>query len=127
MTVTTANGTSAEDSFDKFDYVGPSVTSVVPPAGGPVGGASIRIDGGGFTGATAVHFGTSAAERFSIVSDSEITAISPAGPDHAVVDVTVTTPVGTSPKFARDRFTFTSTRWSPACRPRRGRCAGARP
>jgi hypothetical protein len=107
VTVTTANGTSAADGFDKFDYVGPSVTALVPPAGTPDGGASIRITGGGFTGATAVHFGTAAAEHFAVSSDSEITATSPPGRNGEVVDVTVTTPVGTSPKFSQDHFTFT--------------------
>ncbi len=107
VTVTTANGTSAGDGFDRFDYVGPEVTTLVPPAGAPSGGVSIRIGGGGFSGATAVHFGTASAERFSVVSDSEITALSPAGRNGTVVDVTVTTSLGTSPKFARDHFKFT--------------------
>ncbi len=107
VTVTTASGTSAADAFDKFDYVGPSVTAVVPPAGTPDGGARIVIEGGGFTGATAVHFGSSEAEHFTVVSDSEIEAISPAGPNGTVVDVTVTTPIGTSPRFSPDHFIFT--------------------
>jgi hypothetical protein len=107
VTVTTPAGTSAADAFDKFDYVGPSVTAVVPPAGTPAGGASIRIEGGGFTGATAVHFGTAEAEHFSVSSDGVIAATSPAGRNGEVVDVTVATPVGTSPKFVADHFTFT--------------------
>ncbi len=107
VTVTTENGTSAAEGFDKFDYIGPSVTGVVPPAGTPIGGATVRIDGGGFTGATAVHFGSTEAEHFTVVSGSEIMAISPRGPDGAVVDVTVATPVGTSPRFAPDHFKFT--------------------
>ncbi len=107
VTVTTPSGTSGAGALDKFDYVGPSVDALVPPAGSPDGGAQVLIEGGGFTGATAVDFGSTAAERFGVVSDSEIEATSPTGTDGAVVDVTVTTPIGTSPKFSADHFTFT--------------------
>jgi hypothetical protein len=107
VTVTTASGTSAADVFDKFDYVGPSVSAVVPPAGSPDGGEQVLIEGGGFTGATAVDFGSTAAKSFTVVTDSEIKAISPEGRIGTVVDVTVTAPIGTSPRFSPDHFTFT--------------------
>ena len=55
----------------------------------------MTITGTGFTGATAVDFGTTAATGLTVVNDTTITADSPAGT--GIVDVTVTTPGGTSP------------------------------
>jgi hypothetical protein len=83
----------------------PTVTSVNPNSGPTAGGTSVTINGCGFTGATAVHFGAAAATGVVIVSDSQITADDPAqaaGP----VDVTVTTPSGTSATSANDQFTY---------------------
>ena len=64
----------------------------------------MTITGTGFTGATAVDFGTTAATNLTVVSDTTITADSPAGT--GTVDVTVTTPAGTSPTSPADQFTF---------------------
>jgi hypothetical protein len=63
------------------------------------------IIGTNFTGATAVAFGTTAATSFTFVSTTRINAVSPA---HAAgtVDVTVTTPIGTSAVSAGDKFQF---------------------
>jgi hypothetical protein len=84
----------------------PSVTSVSPSSGVDTGGTTVTISGSGFTGATAVMFGTGA-ETFTVDSDTEITtdASTPSGGD-GTVDVTVTTPDGTSPTTPADQFTF---------------------
>jgi hypothetical protein len=55
-------------------------------------------------GAAAVSFGPTAALSFTVDSDAQITARSPAG--HGVVDVTVTTPIGTSAAGMADRFSY---------------------
>ena len=55
----------------------------------------MTITGTNFTGATVVDFGTNAATNLTVVNDTTITADSPAGA--GTVDVTVTTPSGTSP------------------------------
>ena len=61
------------------------------PTAGPLGGGTlVTITGTGFTGATAVDFGTTPATDLTVVSDTTITADSPAGT--GTVDVTVTTP-----------------------------------
>jgi hypothetical protein len=62
--------------------------------------------GAGFTGATAVSFGTVsvANNKFIVNSDTQITAVSPAG--SGTVDVTVTTPGGTSAINNDDKFTY---------------------
>ena len=66
----------------------------------------MTITGSGFTGATSVKFGATAATAMTVGSDAQITATSPAGSD--TVDVTVTTPAGTSATSAADSFTYTA-------------------
>jgi hypothetical protein len=100
----TVNGTAYTWSFK----VGPffAVTSVSPKAGTIAGGTTVTITGAGFSnGLTSVMFGTTAATSFTVVSDTTVTAVSPA---HALgtVDVTVTTAAGASPMSAADRFTY---------------------
>src|SRR5439155_13392423 len=58
----------------------------------------------GFTGATRVSFGANAAPQRAVNSDNSITAVAPAG--SGTVDVTVTTPSGTSATGAADRFSY---------------------
>jgi hypothetical protein len=83
----------------------PSVRRVSPPRGSSTGGTSVRISGANLTGATAVSFGSSGAASFTVNSATSITAVSPAE-SPARVDVTVTTPGGTSALSRRDRFRF---------------------
>ena len=84
--------------------VAPAVTGLSPTSGPVAGGTLVTITGTGFTGATAVDFGTTAATDVTVVNDTTITADSPAGT--GVVDVTVTTPGGTSATSAADQFTY---------------------
>ncbi|MFZ0664924.1 MAG: IPT/TIG domain-containing protein, partial [Acidimicrobiales bacterium] len=107
VTVTTQNGTSGSTAEDLFTYDGPSVDQVAPPAGNPDGGTTVEIEGGGFAQATAVDFGSTPAASYTVNSSDEITALSPQGTNATVVDVTVTTPLGTSPPFRQDHFTYT--------------------
>ncbi len=108
VTVTTPGGTSATSFADEFTYQAapqvPTVTGVSPDAGFRAGGAEVRISGSGFTGATSVKFGNAKSRSFTVSSDDAITATSPHG--HGVVDVTVTTPVGTSSTTPADQFTY---------------------
>jgi RHS repeat-associated protein len=73
---------------------GPVVKSISPSSGSVNGGTSVSINGSGFTGATAVHFGGIAASSYTVNSPSSITAVAPAGTAGAV-DVTVTAPSNT--------------------------------
>ena len=111
VTVATPAGTSATGGGDKFTYNGPppppatpSVSGVSPASGPAGGGAMVTIMGSGFTGATAVTFGSAAAQSFHVDSDIQITAVAPGG--QGIVDVRVTTSAGTSPTGAGDQFTF---------------------
>jgi hypothetical protein len=103
VTVTTPAGTSPTSPADQFTY-GPTVTKVEPNRGSPGGGTTVTITGAGFTGATAVTFGSSPAKSLTVNSATSITAVSPKG--KGTVDVTVTTPAGTSPTGAADQFTY---------------------
>ncbi len=84
----------------------PAVTSISPSSGAIAGGTSVTITGTGFTGATAVDFGSTPATITATTSDTSITATSPATSTAGVDDVTVTTPEGTSAKSSADRFTY---------------------
>jgi hypothetical protein len=81
--------------------------------GGPVTGATtVVITGTGFTGASAVRFGTVDATSFAVDSDSQITAVSPAH-DPGKVNVTVVAPAGTSPANPVTLFEYAEGLWKP--------------
>jgi len=104
--VTTGSVTSAGVTADQFTYVTtPSIQSVRPRAGTTLGGNRVTIAGAGFAGATAVSFGSVAATSFTVESNQEIVAISPAEPA-GKVDVSVTAPTGTTPVDPADVFGF---------------------
>jgi hypothetical protein len=103
VTVTASGGTSPTSAADQFTY-GPTVTKIEPNRGSPGGGTTVTITGAGFTGATAVMFGATSAKSFTVNSATSITAVSPKG--KGTVDITVTTPTGTSPTSAADQFTY---------------------
>jgi hypothetical protein len=105
VTVTTPAGTSPTGSADQFTY-GPTVTKVEPNRGSTGGGTTVTLTGTGFTGASAVNFGATSAKSFTVNSNTSITAVSPKVKGNGTVDVTVTTPIGTSPTSAADHFTF---------------------
>jgi hypothetical protein len=106
VTVTTPAGTSPISSADQFTY-GPTVTKVEPSQGPRGGGTTVTITGTGFTGATAVKFGSTSATTFTVNSATSITAVSPKVKRAGTIDVTVTTPAGTSPTSSADQFTYT--------------------
>jgi hypothetical protein len=104
--VTTPAGTSASLSADHYTYI-PDVTRLTPTTGPCTGGTSVTIRGIGFTGATAVTFGGTAATSFEVLSDTTIQATSPANWWEALsVDVTVTTPEGTSAPVSADVYNY---------------------
>jgi IPT/TIG domain len=81
----------------------PIVTKVAPKFGSAGGGTLVTITGTSFTGATEVHFGAHLG-AIKTVESTSITATSPAGT--GIVDVTVTTAGGESPKENRDLFSY---------------------
>ena len=86
----------------------PVVTAVFPTSEPAKGGKKVQVKGANFTGATAVHFGTVAAKSFTVAKATEIIAILPASIGVRTVDVTVTTPAGTSEVNPGDRISYVS-------------------
>jgi hypothetical protein len=107
VTVTTPGGTSSTTTADQFTYVTPPPPTVtaVSPNGGPAG-TSVTITGTNFSGATAVDFGSGNSATFSVSNPTTITATAPASSSTGAVDVTVTTPGGTSATSSADQFTY---------------------
>ncbi|MEY9895075.1 hypothetical protein ABIA31_008764 [Catenulispora sp. MAP5-51] len=71
----------------------PVISSISPVQGPTAGGTAVTLTGTGFTGATAVKFG-SASASFVVAGSTTINATAPAG--SGAVSVTVTAPSGTS-------------------------------
>jgi hypothetical protein len=108
VTVTTAGGTDATSASDQFTFFAIPVVSSLSPNSGPIdGGTLVTITGANFTGATAVFFGDAPA-GFVVNDDTSITAVSPGEGSPDNVDVTVTSPGGTSAISAADQFTYTT-------------------
>lgn len=78
-----------------YTYVLPPILfALTPGTGSPAGGTTVIIFGVGLSGATAVNFGATPATSFTVVSNTQIVAVAP--PGTGTVQVTVTTPAGTS-------------------------------
>jgi hypothetical protein len=84
----------------------PDVVSISPTSGPTSGGTTVTVTGREFTGATQVLFGTVPATSFSVVSATQITAVSPARTGSH--NIYVTTPSGTSAEVPGDLFTYSS-------------------
>ena len=107
VSVTTPGGTG--QASGQFTYIVPAgfpvVTSVSPNSGPFSGGTTVTIAGTNLSYATGVSFGSQPAFFYG-VSATAITAVAPAG--SGGVDVTVTTPAGTSTANpSADEFTYT--------------------
>uniref|UniRef100_UPI000593C224 IPT/TIG domain-containing protein n=1 Tax=Nocardia exalbida TaxID=290231 RepID=UPI000593C224 len=92
VTVTTAAGTSNGVSYTYLPV--PSLSSVSPSQGSTSGGTTVTLTGSGLSGVTAVNFGSTPATSFTVNSNTQITAVAPAGT--GIVSITVTGPGGTS-------------------------------
>ncbi len=93
--VTGTGGVSTAGSKDAFTYLAPTITSISPTKGSTAGGKTVTITGTNLGGATGVTFGSTAASSFTVNSETQITAVTPAE-SAGTVPVTVTTPGGTS-------------------------------
>ncbi len=111
VTITTPGGTSATTAADVFTYNPAPVVSSVSPAAGPAAGSTVvTVSGSNLSGTTAVMFGSKAATSVSCTA-SACTVTSPAG--SGTVNVTVTTPDGTTATGMGDTFTYASPAASP--------------
>lgn len=111
-------GSPAVSGSSYFDYA-PSVNNggkvdgplaVNPSAGPSTGGQTVVITGNNFTEASGVFFGPTPAQSWQAISDTQITAVSPpTSGGLQYVDITVTSPGGTSALNALDQYCSYST------------------
>lgn len=81
-----------------------SISGIFPSLGPTSGGTTVTITGTNLTTATAVKFGSTNAADFTVHSDTQITATSPAG--SGTVNITIITLGGTSATSSSDQFTY---------------------
>ncbi|MFC8240565.1 IPT/TIG domain-containing protein [Streptomyces chartreusis] len=99
ITVVTPGGTSNPVAFT---YVAaPTLTALAPASGPTSAGTVVTLTGTGLATASGVTFGA-VAVPFTVVSDTQLMAVVPAGPA-GTVTVTVTTAGGTSPGLTYTR------------------------
>lgn len=89
----------------------PNVETVLPHEGVVAGGNVISIYGTGFTGTTNVDFGFRPATSFTVIDDSTISAVVPAGTT-GTVDIIVTALSIPSTITHDDYYTYTATEWN---------------
>lgn len=125
VTVTNSAGTSGTLPYTYTGTAAPSVSSVSPSSGPAAGGNTVSIGGSGFTYATAVTFGSTAATSFTVVSSSVISAVVPPGPSAGgAVSVLVTGPGGTSAAGTTYTYTAAPTPTITALTPSSGTVSG---
>lgn len=83
----------------------PVVNGLSPATGPAAGGTDVVITGSGFTGVTAVKFGTLAATKFVFITDAKIYAVAPAQAA-STKQVNVTTPAGVSVDTSGDDYVY---------------------
>ncbi len=112
ITVTSSGGTTATGTADTYTWDPvPSISGVSPPQGVAGGGATITVTGTGFTqdraGQTHVFVGSNAATSVAVNgSGTQLTATVPAASASGTVDVTATTPGGTSATSPADNYKY---------------------
>ena len=102
VTVTTPAGTSATSAADQFTYLASPAVTGLNPSSGPAG-IEVTVSGSNLAAVTDVAFGVVNVSIAS-ASDNQIVVTAPDG--SGTVDVTVTTPAGTSATSAADQFTY---------------------
>jgi hypothetical protein len=66
--------------FNAYRYaLAPTIIGISPSSGSSLGGTAVTIEGANFTGATGVDFGSTPGTLVTVVSDTRITVVSPAG------------------------------------------------
>jgi hypothetical protein len=120
VAVTTPGGSATDPAA--YDYLPiPTITSVSPAAGPLSGGGTLTIIGTGFTGANALTVGGNGCTPYTVVSDTEVTCVLPAGTAGSA-DVSVGTPGGsaTDPGAYQYLAAPTVTSISPSAGPAKG-------
>jgi hypothetical protein len=100
----------------RFTQAPPTVTGVSPNSGPELNTAcapTVTVTGTDFvTNQTTVTFGGTAASSVNVTSPESLTAIAPSH-TRGTVDITLTTPAGTSPTGPSDQFTYLADTTAP--------------
>ncbi|MEK7485147.1 MAG: IPT/TIG domain-containing protein [Planctomycetota bacterium] len=98
-------------TFNNSPELSPFITAISPTSGSASGGTSVQINGTNFTPYAGVTytctFGASQAFNIQMISNSEITCVTPPGTVGAIVDVVLTNNIGLSSTL-EDAFTYTA-------------------
>jgi hypothetical protein len=112
VVLTSPGGTSTPKTAgaNTFQYLAapPTVTKISPTSGPTTGGTTVTVTGTNFAtlSATTVRFGTAIVSPATVnAAGTQLTVVSPAEVA-ATVDITVTTPAGTSAKRTVDLFRY---------------------
>ena len=109
VVVTTGGGAVIANAAGQLTYMAYPVISGISPASGPTaGGTRVTVHGSGLTAAELVQVGGSPATNFTVEADGALDAAVPPG-QKGTVNITVTTPIGTSALTPHDRFTYAKT------------------
>jgi hypothetical protein len=129
VVVSDANGTSSGGpSYTYTQALRPTVASVSPVSGPVAGGTTVTIKGTNLTAASpVVDFGSTPAPNIVSVSSTSIVVVSPQAPAAGLVNVTVTTPGGTSAIVVKDHYTYTLPPTVTSVTPTSGPAAGGTP
>lgn len=85
-----ATNTSANPNLTQPN---PGLLLIVSPSKGPAaGGTAVKLTGENFTGTPKILFGTAEAKDVKVVSQTEMTATTPAGTKGKSVDITLQAP-----------------------------------
>jgi hypothetical protein len=104
----TGPNSGAEFTYNADVLPPPTFTALSPNTGSIKGGTSVLISGTNLIEVSAVRFGAVPAASFVVQSENLISAVAPAGSAPGPVDVTITTPAGTTPVTAADQFAYTA-------------------
>jgi hypothetical protein len=109
VTLTPTSGTPSS-ATTSFDYLSPpSLSSIAPTSGPEKGGTAVDVTGTGFNPAqssTEVDFGTKASTTVTGLTDTALTATSPAGTGTQNVTVKVTLADGDTATSNSEQFTY---------------------
>jgi hypothetical protein len=97
-------GPDIELAFNAQVLPAPTVASLSKKSGSIKGGTKVAIVGTDLSRAATVSFGSAPAKSFTIDSDTQVTAVSPAAKSTEPVAVSITTPAGTA--TAADQFSY---------------------
>ncbi|MGA8615542.1 MAG: IPT/TIG domain-containing protein [Xanthobacteraceae bacterium] len=106
VAVTTPGGTATVTNGYTYTAAAPTVASVSPNSGPTQGGTLITIMGTFFSGQPQVTVGGVQASSVTLISSTQIQAVTPAGT--GTKDVVVITSFGSSATSAADQFTYTT-------------------